>query len=68
MPHDEQWLEVLLKRWTSLTPEVRGQFQTYMGLPHRDRKNQRRLEQKLKTAACKSEMFRHDTAERKVPS
>ncbi len=68
MPHDEEWLEVLLRRWTSLTPEVRGQLQTYMGLPPRDRKNQRRLEKKLKTAACKSETFHHDTAERKVHS
>ena len=64
----EEWLETLLKRWTSLTPEVRGQLQTYMGLPPRDRKNQRRLEKKLKTAACKSETFRHDSAERKVHS
>ena len=68
MPHDEEWLEVLLKRWTSLTPEVRVQLQTYIGIPPRDRKNQRRLEKKLKTAACKSETFRHDPAECKVHS
>jgi len=68
MPHAEEWLEVLLKRWTSLTPAVRGQLQTSMGLPSRDRKNQRRLEKKLKTAAGKSEPSRHDTAGRKVHS
>jgi hypothetical protein len=68
MPHAEEWLEVLLKRWTSLTPAVRGQLQIYMGLPPRDRKTQRRLEKKLRLAACKSEAFRHDTAERKAHS
>lgn len=66
MPRDDEWLETLLRRWTSLTPEVRVQLQTYMGLAPRDRKNQRRLEKKLKTAACKSETFHHDTTERKT--
>ena len=68
MPHDEEWLEVLLKRWMSLTPAVRGQLQPSMGLTPGDRKNQRRLEKKLKTAACKPETFCHDTAERTVHS
>jgi hypothetical protein len=68
MPHNEEWLEVLLKCWMSLTPEVRVQPQTYMSLTPRDRKNQRRLEKSLKTAACKSEPFHHDTAERKAHS
>ncbi len=66
MPRDDEWIETLLRRWTSLTPGVRSQLQVYMNLAPGDRKNQRRLEKKLKTAACKSETFRHDTAERKV--
>jgi len=65
---DEGWLATLLRRWPCLPPEVRGQLQTSMSLPSRDRKNQRRLEKKLKTGACKSETFRHDTAGRKVHS
>jgi hypothetical protein len=68
MSRDNDWLDTLLRRWTSLTPEVRGQLQTYMGLTPGDRKNQRRLAKKLKTAACQSETFRHDTVERKVHS
>ncbi len=36
MPHAEEWLEGLLKRWTALTSAVRGQLQTSMGLPPRD--------------------------------
>jgi hypothetical protein len=68
MPYDEEWLEVLLKRWMSLPPEVRVQLQTYISLTPRDRKTQRRLEKSLKTAACKSEPFHHDTAERKAHS
>jgi hypothetical protein len=68
MPHNEEWLEVLLKRWMSLPSEVRIQLQTYLSLTPKDRKNQRRLEKNLKTAACKSEPFHHDTAEHKAHS
>jgi hypothetical protein len=66
MPRDNEWLETLLRRWTSLTPDVRAQLQVYMSLTPGDRKNQRRLEKKLKTAAGRSETFHHDTAERKT--
>lgn len=59
---DEQWLDVLLRCWTSLAPEVRTQFQLYMRLSPRDHKNRHRLERKLKVALSRSETFRHDAA------
>ena len=65
MPRDEDWLTVLLQRWTSLTPDVRSQLQTYINLTPGDRKNQRRLEKRLKLAAGKPETFGHDAADRK---
>ena len=37
MPRDEAWLEVLLKHWTGLTPEVRSLLQAYMNLMPGDR-------------------------------
>jgi hypothetical protein len=66
MSRDNDWLETLLRRWTSLTPEVRGQLQVYMNLAPGDRKNQRRLEKKLKIAAGRSETFHHDAVECKT--
>ena len=68
MSHDDEWLTTLLKRWTALTPEVRGQLQVYMQLAPRDRKNQRRLEKKLKVAACRQETFHHEATGRKAQS
>jgi hypothetical protein len=66
MSRDNDWLETLLRRWTSLTPEVRGQLQVYMNLAPGDCKSQRRLEKKLKTAAGRSETFPHDAVECKA--
>lgn len=57
MSHDNEWLTTLLRRWTALTPEVRGQLQVYMQLAPGDRKNQRRLEKKLKMAAYQLKTF-----------
>ena len=68
MSHDDEWLTTLLRRWTALTPEVRGQLQVYMQLAPKDRKNQRRLEKKLKVAACRQETFHHEAAGRKAQS
>lgn len=60
MSHDETWLATLLQQWTVLTPEVRTLVQAYMNLSPGDRKNQRRLEKKLKTAACRAEACDYD--------
>jgi hypothetical protein len=65
MSYDRDWLETLLKQWASLTSDVRAQLQASPGLAPGDRKNQRRLEKKLKIATCKLEMSCHDPAARK---
>lgn len=48
MSHDDDWLKHLLKQWMTLAPEVRAELHQYLQLPPGDRKNQRRLEKKLK--------------------
>lgn len=68
MSHDNEWFTTLLRRWTALTPQVRGELQVYMQLAPGDRNNQRRLEKKLKVAACKPATFHHEAAGRKAPS
>lgn len=68
MPCDEEWFETLMRRWPSLAPDVRLQLQLYMSLAPRDRKNQRRLEKKLKTAVARLETGQHGTAESKSHS
>jgi hypothetical protein len=66
MSHDKEWFTTLLRRWTALTPEVRGQLQVYMQLAPGDRKNHRRLEKKLKIAAYQLETFHHAADGRKA--
>jgi hypothetical protein len=68
MSYDNDWLETLLRQWASLTSDIRAQFQAHLSLAPGDRKNQRRLEKKLKTATRKSETLCHDPAERKPHS
>lgn len=48
MSHDDDWLTQLLSHWMILAPEVRAELHQYLQLPPGDRKNQRRLEKKLK--------------------
>ncbi len=48
MSHDDDWLTQLLRHWMTLAPEVRAELHQYLQLPPGDRKNQRRLEKKLK--------------------
>jgi hypothetical protein len=67
MSHDDEWLTMLLRRWTALAPEVRGQLQIYLQLAPGDRKNRRRLEKKLKMAADQPETVHPEAARRKAP-
>lgn len=67
MSHDDEWLTMLLRRWATLTPEVRGELQVYMQLaPGGDRKNHRRLEKKLKMAAYQLDTVHHAADGRKA--
>lgn len=66
MSHDDEWLTMLLRRWATLTPEVRGELQVYMQLAPGDRKNHRRLEKKLKMAAYQLDTVHHAADGRKA--
>ena len=64
MSHDDEWLTTLLRRWRTLTPEVRGRLQDYLHLAPGDRKNRRRLEKTLKVAAGSRETLHPEVAGR----